>query len=129
LGDLKQVIDALAQLDGKRTTILIVAEGPPGPNSDAPFSGKAMSVGGGQNDQYICEAFVDSEERDLATMLVDPSVPRSKEMLEVNRGQPGRWPRHLVVGRALVERALGMFVKTGELDRDLSWFRTDENYL
>ena len=128
LRDLKQIFDALGKLEGKHTTILIVAEGPPGPNSDTPFCGKAMSIGGGLNDHYICEAFVDSGEHDLATMLVNPSVPKSKETVEINRGQPGRWPRHLVVGRALVGKALGTFVKTGELDPDLSWFRTDERY-
>ena len=126
LGGLGQVWAALARLDGRDVTNLIVAERPPGPGSDSPFSGKAMSIGGGANDEYICEAFVDDEEPDPPMRLINPSVPRTREMVYVNRGQLGEWPRFLVVGRALVKKALETFVRTGDLNKELSWFGPNE---
>ena len=123
LRSIDQVWDALDRLDGDSCSILIVAERPPIPGvSEVPFSGRAIAIAGGAQDQFLCEAFEDGETEPIR--IRNPDVPKSHaESVLLRRGELEEFDRHWIVGRPIVERALKAFAECGELDKDLIWER------
>jgi hypothetical protein len=121
LRTINQVWDALDRLDGDRCSILIVAEGPPTRESEVPFSGRAIAIAGGAQNQFLCEAY-DANGDYHPIKVRNPEVPISfAEFALLRRGQLEEFHRHWIVGRAIVERALKAFVERGEFDKDLIW--------
>ena len=120
LSTMEEVWSALEKLDGARFSFFIVAEGPPTPKSEVPFSGKAMSISGGKNSQYLCEAFVNDDYS--PSTVRNPDVPVSyDDLVPLKRGVVEYFPRHQIVGRKAVRQALTTFVKEGALSDRLLW--------
>lgn len=111
---------ALARMDGDRVSILIVAEAPPTPDSDFPFSGKAMAIAGGNDDQYLCEAYVDDTADPVRAR--NPAISDADdELVPLTRGQLEHFWRRVIVNRATVRKALEAFVRRGELSDQVDW--------
>lgn len=74
---------------------------------------------------YIVQAWED--EASWSDFLVT-AVEFGPPSVEVELGGQGveLWPSQLLVGRGLVESALGYFLKSGKLLRELSWVRIDQ---
>jgi hypothetical protein len=115
-----QVWNALDKLDGEYCTILITAEGPPAADADAPYSGKAIEVAGGKDNQYVCTAYIKDEF--TPTYAINPGVPVAKTFdVLLKRGELESFPKHLVLGKSDVAAALTAFVTEGKLTDELIW--------
>ena len=118
---MKDVWDAFEKMDGDRHSILIVAEAPGLPESDVIYSGKALAVAGGKDNQYVCEAYIKKDPYSSTTVR-NPDVPVSyDDWVPLKRGELETFPRHRIVGREAVREALKAFVKRGELSDKLIW--------
>jgi hypothetical protein len=124
LTSMNQIWKALAKLDGDRYSVLIVAEGPPEPDSDVPYSGKALDVAGGKDNQYVCTAYIKDET--TPTTARNPDVPICYEDVWIKRGELESFFRHDILGREAVRAALEAFVKRGELTDRLIWEESEE---
>jgi hypothetical protein len=127
LKSISQVWTALAKLNGDRCSILIVAEGPPAPDSDIPYSGKALEVAGGKDGQYVCTAFINPEDDRAPTNARNPDVPVSyQDEVWLMRGELESFFSHRILGQEAVRAALEAFVKRGVLTDQLIWEDPDE---
>jgi hypothetical protein len=120
LTSVAQALNELDKLEGDAFSILIVAEGPPVPDSDITWSGKSLHFAGGKNDQYVCTAYVKSER--VPTFARNPTVPYSTNCHAwIKRGQLESVYSHDIFGRDLARVALRAFITRGKLTDKLIW--------
>lgn len=120
---LKQIMDALSKLDGEARSMMLIAEGPPIPESGLPFSGKAMVIGGGANDRYCCDAHIENAYSTMS--LYDPNSFGSDEQIPIKRGQLTTTGVAFVVDKHSVIAAVQIFAKRGKLSNALHWYENE----
>lgn len=108
-----QVRSAIDLLDGKAVSMVRLST----------LAGTSLSIGGGQDDQYVVSGLRGSG---ASTPLMDPV--QTGEDVGVREGRADRvFAANMVVTKALVIRAAEVFFRNGSFDPALSWDTTSHD--
>jgi hypothetical protein len=108
---------AIRQLDGKSVRNVIVAEGPPSPGDDYPFSGRAISIGGA-NDRYVVEH---CDDRGNVQYFLREGAELGHATVPVMRGRVVDFDEAQLVPLNDVLRVLAAFYEDGTLAEWQRW--------
>ncbi len=118
--DVEQALCALDKLDGDRYSVLILAEESPESNSGIPYSGKAIDIGGGENRQYVCTAYIKDET--TPTTARSAHIPVSFErQVWLKHAELTPFYAHDVIEHDAVREVIRLFVLRGKLSDKVIW--------
>ena len=118
LENLEQAVTALGKLDGVFCSMLTVAERPPAPESDLWYSGRALMIAGGKNNEYFCTFY----DEDNSKHAINPLVHASRgDYVLIRCGELESVSRQCIIDRIVAAEALKAFVAEGKLTDQLIW--------
>ncbi len=114
-----QILKAVDDLDGERTSFLVLGESAPVEDSGYLFGGQGMCVAGGTREVYICQ-WIDSTTGDERRLIGTPDTADS-ELVAVKRGQTEHFRPVEVCSKDVVIEALLTFYRSGSLHVGFEW--------